>query len=151
MSIPNAFQLTCLSTLKARFPEVSESSLQDWLRLVFDRGRHYTSQSEFEFYLDELLPYVTLDDIRQGSINLQPEVLYVESLYRQRAALNASDQSSGLQKPEVTFGAEVKVQLCRKCRVGECSIQVIQTRSADEPAYTFYTCKRNLCKYTWKE
>lgn len=152
MSIPNTFQLTCLSTLKGRFPEEHESLLQEWLRLVFDRRRHYTSPSEFEFYLDELLPYVTLDDIRQGSINLQPEVMYVESLYRQRAAeMTASDHSSGLQKPEVTFGAEVKVEHCHKCKIGECEIQIRQLRSGDEPAETLYICKRSLCKHIRRE
>jgi len=37
---------------------------------------------------------------------------------------------------------------CKKCKNERCSINEVQTRSADEGSTIFYTCTK--CEYTWK-
>jgi DNA-directed RNA polymerase subunit M len=40
---------------------------------------------------------------------------------------------------------------CPKCGHGEAEYFQLQTRSADEPATTFYTCLNLSCRHKWRE
>ena len=40
---------------------------------------------------------------------------------------------------------------CPECHNAEAYYEQFQTRSADEPATTFYTCANPSCKHKWRE
>lgn len=67
---------------------------------------------------------------------------------------------SGLKRKEVddVMGGEEQWELanstqasCPKCTHGEAYFFEMQTRSADEPATTFYRCANAECAHQWKE
>ena len=50
---------------------------------------------------------------------------------------------------ENQVGARTDTVKCRRCKENECRYYQLQTRSADEPMTTYYTCMK--CGFQWKE
>jgi DNA-directed RNA polymerase subunit M/transcription elongation factor TFIIS len=132
--------------------ELPEAAAQAWLAELSKRVAHYQNFALLTFHLSEIIHYATYDQVVQGIVPIRPEYSYLMDLYRS-TALKKHEMSATpwLQSPDETFGEKISSYKCRKCKVGECTMQALQTRSADEPTSYYYQCKNPDCKHTFKD
>jgi DNA-directed RNA polymerase subunit M/transcription elongation factor TFIIS len=77
--------------------------------------------------------------------------------YKEAGKIKGVDVVETAAKPQniTTDGSHIVLlvltlsEVCPKCDHNEIAYDMIQTRSADEPATIFYTCTK--CNHKWKE
>ena len=115
--------------------EVSDEQVEAWLVKL--------QSIKTEFQLEEVLHYVTLEQVQQGYVPSQPEYEYLTRQYQP-----TSSTSQPIQTPEKTFGEKIVNRPCPRCHSTETGFLAAQLRSADEP--TSYLFKCETCGYNWK-
>lgn len=93
--------------------------------------------------LEEVLHYVTLEQVQNGDVPLQSEYDYLVREYKPALATRQP-----LKTPEDTFGEKTATRPCPKCHSRDTGFFAIQMRSADEPTSYLHYC--NTCKHNWK-
>lgn len=142
-----------IKTAQWIFTENQTDICRAWVNKVYEYTLHYPSLSVMQFQLEELLHYLTLQDLLQLKISANSEYQYVAKLYLEKgeSVMQISDNQAYLQNPDVTFGEKVPSAICIRCKKSEATMQMRQTRSADEPSDYFFECKDTLnCGYKWK-
>jgi len=128
--------------------------IKNWCEKLNEHMYHYTSLSILQFQLDELIHYLTIDDILNGIIPSKSEHSYVIALYKQQSDTEVqsgvSDIHKKLQSPDITFGQILKSAACLRCK-HETTLITAQKRSPDEPQQYFHQCKNINCRFQWKE
>lgn len=133
-----------LATLRLKFqsdPNLTDNQLQDWCKKAL--AIPYESRIA-QLKRDELLHYVTAEDIRNLRVISNRDYLYLKQLFVESQDKNMSK----LQTPEETFGEKVSSEPCRKCGSVETITMAIQVRSADEPTSYYSQCES--CSHRWR-
>lgn len=95
------------------------------------------------FQLEEILHYVTLEQVQNGEVSLQSEYDYLVRNYQPTLTTHQP-----LKTPEETFGEKIATRPCPKCHSRDTGFFAVQMRSADEPVSYLHYC--NTCKHNWK-
>lgn len=115
--------------------QVTDEQVSAWLR------QFETVKTDFQ--REEVLHYVTLEQVQTGVISLQSEYDYLVSQYQPALAT-----TQPLQSPEQTFGEKTVTRPCPKCRSRDTTFFIVQLRSADEPSSVVHKC--GSCGHNWK-
>jgi DNA-directed RNA polymerase subunit M/transcription elongation factor TFIIS len=128
---------------------VSRSVMDQWILKVNLHMAHYRSFSVVQFQLEELIHYLTLDQLQNIIIPANSEQQCVIDMYKTMETEVEVPTHQLLQDPEVTFGEKIKSPPCRKCKATNIATIPIQTRSSDEPTSYYYQCRQ--CNHRWKD
>jgi len=128
---------------------LAKSRSKDWTTKLLEYLQHSGSASMVKFDAEEQIHYLDRNDVNQLKIPFEPEQRYMNRLYTQIFTEQRKEQVTRLQPPNITFGEDYKSKFCKRCKKGECTMQKLQKRSADEPTSFYYQCKQ--CKYGWKD
>jgi DNA-directed RNA polymerase subunit M/transcription elongation factor TFIIS len=101
-------------------------------RIKADRAKQ---KGKLEFFLDEILTYITKDDVRQGIVRENAERNYMSRVPR-------TEVDYGLQDPDTTFGQHLDTRRCPRCKSSTDVRWVTQQRrSIDEPITHVLLCQ----------
>lgn len=114
---------------------ISEYTVRNWVE-TFESANLLPHQRE------EVLHYLTKEQLEQGIVSMQAEHEYLVSQYSLPTA------PSQLRTPVETFGEKTATPPCVKCKSRDTTFFAIQNRSADEPTSYFFQC--NTCRHSWK-
>ena len=128
--------------------QVDSMTIERWLQKAEEHISHYDNLAILEFQLTEILHYLKVSDLKALKIPVKSEYEYVVQLFKNSPSVV---KTSSLQSPDKTFGEALKSRICIKCKVSECTVQAIQTRSADEATSYYFACKSISCGYKWKD
>jgi DNA-directed RNA polymerase subunit M/transcription elongation factor TFIIS len=112
-------------------------SLLEVLLLHYQNGSHW-------FQLDEILHYVTLEDIHTNVVGLNRDYEFTKELFLQHPE-EAEDPR--LQTPDETFGENTGSQRCPVCKGTDTVTMSRQVRCADEPTSEYVYC---VCGHKWR-
>lgn len=114
-----------------------------WLNNLQRRIAQHRTPDVALFQIQEIVHYLTLDQLLNGTIPVKAEYEVVKKLYHElesRKDPRVLELERGLQDPSCTFGENIKAILCKACG-GECRMQARQKRAADEPTSYMIECK----------
>lgn len=128
---------------------LTEETKQAYFKKLFLNATYYKSLSVVHFQLQEIMHYLTLENIEKMEIPVNPELAYVGKMYMETEFKDDIECHGRLQTPEETFGEDIETPPCRKCKDTNIAIIPIQKRSADEPTSYYYQCRK--CNHRWKD
>lgn len=133
--------------------DVKPEVVTQWLQKLQRYVSHYKNLAVIRWQLEEIIHYLTLNQLQQLKIPSNGEHDCVVNHFRQLGPLQSSSRTeqslqTRLQAPEETFGEKIETAPCGKCGGTNVTSLAIQTRSADEPTSYYYQCRD--CNARWK-
>lgn len=95
------------------------------------------------FQVEEVLHFLTLEQLTHNVVNLNPDKDYVHGLFANKPII----VNTHLQSPSVTFNTEKTGFQCPNCRQFKGCPMHEQHRASDEPGRTRYLCSN--CDTQW--
>jgi DNA-directed RNA polymerase subunit M/transcription elongation factor TFIIS len=120
-----------------KFKHIESRFINDWVIKVLNKVND-------RFQLEEVIYFVTAEEILKGIVNLNPDR---SSMIQQFHSVTVSENSS-LQTPEETFGKRLLSPQCIKCKGYNTISMQRQARSIDEPGRTDFQCL-DRCGHAW--
>ena len=150
----NTRELLARKIQAEKWPRHSEVE-EKWSTKVVEKLSLYRDVCMAILQLDELIHYITAEEMQKGIVPNKSEHEHVKKLYKQRELERQSKPKPNpkkLQSPDTTYGEVLQTRICKKCRKSETTFQARQKRSADEPTTYFFQCKDTInCKFSWHE
>lgn len=115
-----------------------QRSLHDadnWIANACSMIKQMSTSDEFAmFHAEEVVHYVTQEQINAGVIDLQPDMRFIHQGF-------VMPERTEFANPETTFGQKSTVARCARCS-GLLVTENIQKRASDEPGNTYHVCDR---------